>query len=43
MELLSFLLAILAISFAIAKVIFSSKEKMLASNNLTKDRGDEDS
>ena len=43
MELLGFLLAVLAIAFVIAKVIFSSKEKMLASNDLTKDKGDEDS
>ena len=40
MELLGFLLAALAIAFAIAKVIFSGKEKTLASNDLTKDKGD---
>ena len=43
MERLGFLLAILAIAFVIAKVIFSNKEKTLASNDLTKDKGDEDS
>ena len=43
MELLGFLLAVLAIAFVIAKVIFSSKEKTLASNDLTKDKGDKDS
>ena len=43
MELLGFLLAVLAIAFVIAKVFFSSKEKALASNYLTKDKGDEDS
>ena len=43
MELLGFLLAVLAIAFVIAKVIFSSKGKTLASNDLTKDKGDEDS
>ena len=43
MDLLVFLLAVLAIAFAIAKVIFGSKEKMLASSDLTKDKGDEDS
>ena len=40
MELLGFLLAVLAIAFINAKVIFSSKEKTLASNDLTKDKGD---
>ena len=43
MELLGFVLAVLAIAFVIAKIIFSSKEKMLASNDLTKDKGNEDS
>ena len=43
MDLLVFLLAVLAIAFAIAKVIFSSKKKTLASNDLTKDKSDEDS
>ena len=43
MELLGFLLAAIAIAFVIAKVIFSSKEKTLAFNDLTKDKGDEDS
>ena len=42
MELLGFVLAVLAIAFVIAKVIFSSKES-LASNDLTKDKGDEGS
>ena len=43
MELLGFLLAVLAIAFVIAKVIFSGKDKTLASNDLKKDKGDEDS
>ena len=43
MGLLGFLLAILAIAFAITKVVFRNKEKTLASNYLTKDKCDEDS
>ena len=40
MELFCFLLAVLALALAIAKVIFGSKGKTLASNDLTKDKGD---
>ena len=43
MELVGFLLGAIAIALVIAKVIFRSKEKTLASNDLTKDKGDEDS
>ena len=43
MELLGFLLAVPATTFAIAKIIFSSKQKTLAFNDLTKDNGNEDS
>ena len=40
MELLDFLLAVLAIAFTISKIIFSSTEKTLASNDLTQDKDD---
>ena len=40
MELPGCLLDVLAITFVIAEVIFSSKEKTLASNDLTKDKVD---
>ena len=43
MDILGFLLAVLAIAFVIEKVISSSKEKTLASNDLTKDKGDDNS
>ena len=43
MELVGFLLGAIAIAFVIAKVIFSSKAKTLASNELTEDKGAEDS
>ena len=40
MEHLGFLLDVLAIAFVIEKVIFSSNDKTLGSNDLTKDKGD---
>ena len=43
MELLGFLLAVLAIAFVIAKVIFSSKAKKPASTELPQDKDDDDS
>ncbi len=42
MELLGFLLGAIAIAFAIAKVIFSSKAKTLASKDPLKDKGNDD-
>ena len=42
MELLGFLLGAVAIAFAIAKVIFSSKAKTPASTELPKDKGNDD-
>ena len=43
MELLGFLLAAIAIAFVIAKLIFSSKAKTLASTDPPVDKGDDDS
>ena len=43
MELLGFLLAAIAIAFVIAKLIFSSKAKTLASTDPPEDKGDDDS
>ena len=42
MELLGFLLGAIAIALVIAKVIFSSKEKTLASTVPPKDKGKDD-
>ena len=43
MELLGFLLAVLAIAFVIAKVIFNSKAKTPTSTELPEDKSDDDS
>ena len=42
MELLGFLLGAVAIAFAIAKLIFSSKAKTPASTELPEDNGNDD-
>ena len=42
MELLGFLLSAIAIAFAIAKVIFSSKAKTSASTELPENKGNDD-
>ena len=42
MELLGFLLGAIAIAFVIAKVIFSSKAKTLASTDSPEDKGNDD-
>ena len=42
MELLGFLMGAIAIAFVIAKVIFSSKAKALASTDSPEDKGNDD-
>ena len=43
MELLGFVLSVIALAFVIAKVIFSSKAKTPASTELPEDKSDDDS